>query len=86
MSATMHPFAPEEIMALLDGELPADRAQSVSAHVEICHECGMLAKELKSAKQELSSWKIGTLPVSIVEHVYSVVEKIPPPSGATGPS
>jgi len=86
MSITTHPFAPEEIIALLDGELSADRAQSVSAHVEICHECGMLAKELKSTKQELSSWKVGTLPSAIEERVHSTVATMPAPAGTSSPS
>jgi hypothetical protein len=85
MSTTTHPFAPEEIMALLDGELPADRAQSVSAHVEICPECSALAKELESTKQELSSWKVGTLPSAIEERVHSTVTTMPAPTGTSSP-
>jgi anti-sigma factor RsiW len=86
MSTATHPFAPEEIMALLDGELPADRAQSVSAHVVDCPECGTLAKELGSSEQVMSSWKVATLPSTIGERVRSAVAKMPAPSGASGPS
>ena len=86
MSTATHPFAPEEIMALLDGELPADRAQSVSAHVVDCPECGTLAKELGSSEQVMSSWKVATLPSTIGERVRSAVTKMPAPSGASGPS
>src|SRR6266853_1575613 len=43
MSTTTHRFAPEELMALLDGELSADRAQSVSTHMGQCAECSEFA-------------------------------------------
>ncbi len=86
MSTTSHPFAPEEIMALLDGELSADRAQSVSAHVEVCPECSTLAKELGSTKQELPSWEVGTLPSAIEDRVHSAVTRKPAPAGTSGSS
>jgi hypothetical protein len=86
MSTTSHPFAPEEIMALLDGELSADRAQSVSAHVEVCPECSTLAKELGSTKHELSSWEVGTLPSAIEDRVHSAVTRMPAPAGISGSS
>jgi len=56
MSVTAHPVGPEEIMAHLDGELLADQAQSVSAHIESCTECRELAASLRSTSQLLSDW------------------------------
>jgi hypothetical protein len=86
MSATTHPFAPEEIMALLDGELPADRAQSISAHVEICHECSALAKELESTKQNFASWEVDTLPAVIEDRVHAAITAMPSSAGTSGSS
>jgi len=58
MSTTTHPFAPEELMALLDGELSADRAQSVSIHMGQCAECRELAASLHNTSQTLSNWTV----------------------------
>lgn len=57
-NATTHPVAPEELMALLDGELPMDRTQSVSAHLEACDECQERATALRSTSQTVSSWTV----------------------------
>jgi hypothetical protein len=86
MSATTHPFAPEEIMALLDGELPVERAQTVSAHVEVCPECSALAKELESTKQTFASWEVDTLPVVIEDRVHTAITAMPSSAGASGSS
>jgi uncharacterized protein DUF4349 len=86
MTAATHPVNPEEIMALLDGELPADRAPFVSAHVELCPECGALAKELEFTKQKFASWEVDTLPSMIDKRVRSVVAKLPAPAGTWGPN
>jgi hypothetical protein len=58
MNATTHPFASEEIMALLDGELPADRAQAVSAHVEQCAECQEVQATVQAVSQKMAAWKV----------------------------
>jgi hypothetical protein len=69
MNATIHPVAPEELMAFLDGELPADRAQSISAHIEQCGECRALADEMQHTAQDLAAWKIGVVPPAIDNQV-----------------
>jgi uncharacterized protein YfiM (DUF2279 family) len=58
MSTTTHPFAPEEIMALLDGELSADRAQSLSAHLEQCAACQDVKETVRSSSQKIAVWKV----------------------------
>jgi hypothetical protein len=58
MSATTHPFSPEEIMAFLDGELSAERAQSVSAHIEQCAECLQVAGHIRNASETLADWRV----------------------------
>ncbi len=67
MSITTHPVAPEEIMALLDGELPADQAQSTAAHIEGCADCRELAASLHSTSQLLSNW---TVPAKFVNSEF----------------
>lgn len=86
MTTTTHPFAPEEIMALLDGELPVERAQTVSAHVKICPECSALVKELESTKQTFASWEVDTLPAVIEDRINAVITAMPSSTGASGSS
>jgi hypothetical protein len=60
MSATTHPFPPEEIMAHLDGELSPAQSQSVSAHIESCAACQELATSLRGTSSSLSSWTVSS--------------------------
>ena len=69
MSTTTHPFAPEEIMAFVDGELSADRAQSVSAHVESCAECQEVAASLRGTSHSLSNWTADSVPARLEKWV-----------------
>ncbi len=64
MSTSPHLVAPEEVMALLDGELSTDRAQSVSAHIEECADCRELANALRSNSHSLSNWTVPALPAN----------------------
>jgi type IV pilus assembly protein PilA len=65
MSTTMHPFTPEEIMALIDGELAADRAQSISVHLEQCAECSILAAGLRGLSSRMTAWKVEPIPAGL---------------------
>jgi anti-sigma factor RsiW len=82
MSTTPHPYAPEEIMAHLDGELSAARAQSVSAHIETCAACQELVTSLRNTSQSLSNWTVGSAPASIENHVMPASAKFPFLSGS----
>ncbi len=62
MSTTPHPFAPEEIMAHLDGELAPARAQSLSAHIEECPACQEVLTSLRGTSQALATWNIPAAP------------------------
>ncbi len=64
MSATTHPFAPEEIMAHLDGELSPAQSQFVSAHIESCAPCQELVTSLRNTSQSLSSWTVAPGPLN----------------------
>lgn len=65
--STTHPIAPEEIMALLDGELSADRTHSISLHVEDCAECRQIRDSLTGTSQSLSGW---TVPMARAEQTF----------------
>jgi len=58
MTTTEHPLAPDEIMAFVDGELSADRTQSVSAHVGQCTECTALVSELRDLSVQMAVWHV----------------------------
>jgi hypothetical protein len=73
MNTSTHPVAPEEVMALLDGELSADRAQSVSAHIDQCAECGQLANRVRNTSQTLTQWQLQALPAAVQERIFSAV-------------
>jgi hypothetical protein len=64
MSTTPHPFAPEEIMAHLDGELAPALAQSVSAHIKSCAACQELVTSLHNTSSSLSSWTVSPAPTA----------------------
>jgi uncharacterized protein DUF4349 len=61
MNATTHPVAPEEVMALLDGELLPERVQAVSMHVKECAECEQIAESLRATSRNIAAWTVGTL-------------------------
>ena len=58
MSTNRHPIEQEELMAYLDGELPADRATEALSHLELCPECQTLAADFRGVSQELMAWEI----------------------------
>ena len=55
-----HPVEPEEVMAYLDGELPADRAAETARHVDACPECRILMEELKGVSRKVAEWQVGS--------------------------
>jgi hypothetical protein len=58
MDRTTHPFAPEEVMAYLDGELSPERAAAAAAHLEQCTECRTLAADLRGVSRQLAAWQV----------------------------
>jgi anti-sigma factor RsiW len=77
MSTTTHPFAPEEIMAFVDGELSADRAQSLSAHIDHCAECSEAAAAFRNTSHSLSNWRVAGVPTQLEERVTAALQKTP---------
>jgi hypothetical protein len=54
----IHSIEREELMAYLDGELPASRAAEVAAHVERCADCQRFAVDLGGVSQRLLAWQV----------------------------
>jgi anti-sigma factor RsiW len=65
MNTAIHPVAPEEVMAFLDGELSTAQAQHVSDHLKNCADCFNLAAQLGDTKLRLGSWNVELLPAHI---------------------
>jgi predicted transcriptional regulator len=61
MIAETHFAAPEEVMALLDGELSTERAASVSAHVAECAECREFVEILRNGSMTVANWTVPVL-------------------------
>jgi anti-sigma factor RsiW len=62
---TSHAVDREEVMALLDGELPSARAAAVNAHLQTCAECLALVSSLRRVSSDLSRWQIDTAPPNL---------------------
>ncbi len=58
MSTYRHPIEQEELMAYLDGELPADQAAEALSHLEFCPECEALVADFRGISQELLAWEV----------------------------
>ncbi|MGA3070419.1 MAG: DUF4349 domain-containing protein [Terracidiphilus sp.] len=71
MNTAIHPVAPEEVMAFLDGELGEAEAQVVSAHLDRCAECADLAERFRGTSQSLAQWTVPPVPSSFEEAVMN---------------
>ena len=77
MTTSAHPFAPEEIMAFVDGELSAGRTQSVSAHIDQCAECSSFVAELRDLSLQMNVWQVEIVPErSTVRVAVATQEKL----------
>jgi len=65
MTTLSHPVAPEDVMALIDGELTAGEAAAVSHHIENCAECSALRDRMRSTSQSLSDWAVPPAPETL---------------------
>jgi hypothetical protein len=69
MSMNRHPMEQEELMAYLDGELPADQATEALSHVQLCAECQTLVADFRSVSQELMVWEVESPEVGISSEI-----------------
>jgi Putative zinc-finger len=65
MNTNPHPIEQEELMAYLDGELPADQATEALSHLELCPECQTLVADFRGVSQELMAWQVESPEVGI---------------------
>ena len=75
MSANIHPIEQEELMAYLDGELPADQATEAMSHLELCPECQALAADFRVVSQELMAWEIEAPEVAISSEIDAALRE-----------
>lgn len=73
MNTITHPVASEEIMAFLDGEFSADRAQSLSAHIGQCADCFTLATDLRGLSRQMTSWRVEGVPERLTVRVTAAI-------------
>jgi anti-sigma factor RsiW len=65
MKTPTHPVVPEDVMALIDGELTATEATLVSQHIEQCTECAALRDQLRNTSDSLSDWTVPSVPSTL---------------------
>ena len=73
MTAELHPFPPEEVMAYLDGEVTGERSLALADHLEHCPGCSSLADEFCALSQQLNAWRVQ--PTALVEPTVHVVKE-----------
>lgn len=75
MSANRHPIEPEELMAYLDGELPADQATGALSHLELCPECQTLVADFRGVSQDLMAWEVESPEAGISSEINAALEE-----------
>jgi hypothetical protein len=73
MSMNRHPIEHEELMAYLDGELPADRATETLSHFQLCPECQTLAADFQGVSRELLAWEVESPEVGIPSEINAAL-------------
>ena len=75
MNKLTHPIDPEELMAYLDGELPAARAAATAAHLGECEECQAAVDGFRNVSQTLKAWNVGAVKTEIPQGVVNALEE-----------
>ena len=73
MSANRHLIEQEELMAYLDGELPADQATDALSHLKVCPECHTLAADFRGLSQELMAWEVASPEAGISSEINAAL-------------
>ena len=58
MQVSNHPISAEELMAYLDGELPAGRSAEAEKHLALCRQCQAVAADFQSVSRRLAEWEV----------------------------
>jgi uncharacterized small protein (DUF1192 family) len=64
-TTAQHTVIPEDIMAQLDGELPAAEAKVVSTHIDECAECAEIAAQFRATAHSMAAWTVPPVPGSL---------------------
>jgi len=85
MTAETHPVEREQLMAYLDGELAANEAARVAAHLQECAECQRLEADLRSVSAQMLSWNVEPAPAQINDSVLAALHASPSQQTAKEP-
>src|SRR5580692_7533926 len=85
MTAETHPVEREQLMAYLDGELAANEAARVAAHLTECAECQRLEADLRSVSAQMLSWNVESAPQQFNDGVLAALEANPSQHAAPEP-
>jgi anti-sigma factor RsiW len=77
MTAETHPVEREQLMAYLDGELAANEAARVAAHLAECADCRQLEAELRSVSAQMLSWNVEPAPQQLNDGVLAALGASP---------
>jgi Domain of unknown function (DUF4349)/Putative zinc-finger len=72
---TQHEFAPEEVMAYLDGELAPTRAAALATHLQRCDECGTVAAQLQQLSERLLDFSVEVVHASASAAIAAALEE-----------
>jgi Domain of unknown function (DUF4349)/Putative zinc-finger len=75
MDTRTHPMTQEEVMALFDHELPAERKEFVSSHLDQCPECDALTSQFGAVSAALSRWGVEPLPGELTKRIMESAAK-----------
>jgi anti-sigma factor RsiW len=65
MNTAAHHVAPEDVMALLDGELSGAAAEAVSTHLAECGECAALGAQFRDTSLWFARWTVPAVPTQM---------------------
>ncbi len=85
MTAETHPVEREQLMAYLDGELAANEAARVAAHLAECAECQRLEADLRSVSAQMLSWNVEPAPQQLNDDVLAALHANAPQQTAKEP-
>src|SRR5580704_16025250 len=85
MTAETHPVEREQLMAYLDGELAANEAARVAAHLTECTDCRQLEADLRSVSAQMLSWNVEPAPAKLNDGVLASLEANPSQRSAKEP-
>src|SRR5450432_3916268 len=74
MSPVKHTTDWEEIMDLLDGEIPADRVEFLKKHLRECEECRAKLDGLEKVSGTIHKWGVPELPADRAERMLQNVQ------------